>query len=102
MTNAQNIANKHLTKQMKGLGLSDMAGVAIAFVVIAFVISMGSEITQDMYDGQTTDSYAKNASGYGLQSLGELGSWLPTLALVVVAAIIIGVLITYMGQNRAE
>jgi len=95
---AQLLANRQLSgHRMKGMGISEMAPVAIGFVVIAFVISMGSEIVQDLYDDQTNDSYAKNASGEGLESLSELGSWLPTLALVVVAAIIIGVLVTYLG-----
>jgi len=44
-------------------------------IVIAFVLSMGAEILQSLYDDQTTDSYAKNATGAGLESLEELGSW---------------------------
>ena len=67
--------------------------------MIAFVVSMGAEILQSLYDGQTEDSYAYNATGEGLESLDELGSWLPTLALVVIAAIIIGVLVTYLARG---
>lgn len=86
--------------KLKGMGLDAMTGIAIAFVVIAFVVSMGSEILQSLYDDQTANSYARNATGEGLESLEELGSWLPTLALVVIAAVIIGVLITYLGSRN--
>lgn len=85
--------------QRKGMGIQSLVPLGVAFVVIAFVISMGAEILQSLYDDQTTDSYAKNATGEGLESLEELGSWLPTLALVVIAAIIIGVLITYLARG---
>ncbi len=61
---------------------------------------MGAEILQSLYDDQTANSYAKNATGEGLESLEELASWLPTLALVVIAAIIIGVLVTYLAGGR--
>lgn len=79
--------------------MTQLAPIGIAFVVIAFVISMGAEILQDLYDGQTANSYARNATSEGLESLEELGSWLPTLALVVIAAIIIGVLVTYLSKR---
>ena len=54
---------------------------------------------QSLYDDQSDSSYAQNATGEGLKSLEELGSWLPTLALVVIAAIIIGVLVTYLARG---
>lgn len=81
------------------MNISSLIPLGVAFVIIAFVISMGAEILQDLYDDQTADSYAKNATGEGLESLEELGSWLPTLALVVIAAIIIGVLVTYLARG---
>ena len=81
------------------MNINTLVPIAVAFVVIAFTVSMGAEILQSLYDDQTADSYAKNATGEGLESLEELGSWLPTLALVVIAAIIIGVLVTYLARG---
>lgn len=40
-----------------------------------------------------------NASQSGLEALDELASWGPTLALVIIAAIIIGVLVTYLARG---
>ena len=64
-------------KQLKGtdMSISSLVPLGVAFVVIAFVISMGSEILQSLYDDQTANSFAKNATGEGLESLEELGSW---------------------------
>lgn len=46
-----------------------------------------------------TVGYAINASHYGSESLTELADWGPTLALVVIAALIIGVLMTYLSKS---
>lgn len=46
-----------------------------------------------------TDSYSINTTYQGNESLIELADWGPTLALVIIAAIIIGVLITYLGKS---
>jgi len=81
------------------MNINTLVPIAVAFVVIAFTVSMGAEILNDLYSGQTTDSYAQNATESGLEALSDLSSWLPTLALVVIAAIIIGVLVTYLARG---
>lgn len=43
-----------------------------------------------------------NATGYGLSSMETLTSWLPTLALIVIAAVIIGIIIRYFMVGRSE
>lgn len=46
-------------------------------------------------------NYALNASAEGLGALDNISSWLPTLGLVVIAAVIIGVLIFYLGRRTS-
>lgn len=84
--------------------LSDLAPIAIAFVFVAVVIGVGADVLADIQADQVTGAagcnsttktgcgYDYNASGSGLLSLGELASWIPTLALVIAAAVVIGVL----------
>lgn len=102
-------------KAKKGaMTLSDLAPVAIAFVFVAVVIGVGATVLSSIRGGQgygtttacgtnstggssgtilyTGCSTAANTTGEGLNSLDELGGWLPTIALVVAAAIVIGVL----------
>lgn len=94
--------------------LGDLAPVAIAFVFVAVVIGVGATLLSNIQTSQgygttascglnstggtggtilyTSCSTAANATGQGLVSVDELASWLPTIALVIAASIVIGVL----------
>jgi len=80
--------------------LQDILPVGMLLVVTAIALSIGADVIDDVQADQTADSYAYNISDYGLQAQDELGSWMDTLALVVVAAIIIGTLITSFAMGR--
>lgn len=75
--------------------LQDLLYVGILFVAIAIVLGFGGQILQNIANTQTANSVALNVTNYGLTSLNTFGSWLPTLALVVVAAIVIGIIFAY-------
>jgi len=47
-------------------------------------------------------SASLNVSFRGSESMQELGSWMPTLSLVMIAAIIIGVLVTYLSGGSSR
>lgn len=103
-----------MKRSKKGaMGLSDLAPIAIAFVFVAVVIGVGASLLASVQDDAVTNTancgrnstggtsgtigYSAcgtnyNVTGEGLQSLGELSSWLPTIALVIAAAVVIGVL----------
>jgi len=74
------------------MNLNQLGTVAIAFVFVAIVIGIGADVLGDIRGGQTANSYEYNASTRGLESVDELGTWLPTIALVVAASFVIGVL----------
>lgn len=88
----------------KGMSLGDLAPAAIAFVFISVVIGVGATVVADVQDGfvtgaancnatsKTACGTAYNVSGEGLSGLDTLASWLPTIALVIAAAIVIGTL----------
>ncbi len=79
--------------------LQDLAGIAIIFVVVAIVIGIGADVLTNIQAGKTTGSTEYNASLYGLQGLEELASWLPTIAIVVVAAVVIGIIALYFAMR---
>ena len=71
---------------------SPMIGRAIA-------ISMGAEVLGEIRTDQTANSYERNASTNGLDALNELSDWLPTIALIVAAAVIIGIIVVYLARR---
>jgi len=80
------------------LTLRDLAPAAIMIVVAAIVITVGADILQEIRDGQTSPNYDYNVSTSGLEAMEELGDWLPTIALIVAAVIVIDVIVVYFGR----
>ena len=88
-----------LWKNRKGYTVSDLLPLAVAFVVVAIAISMGAEVLGEIRTGQTSNSYERNATTEGLDALNELSGWLPTIALIVAAAVIIGIIVVYLARR---
>lgn len=86
------------------MDLGSLAPAAIAFVFVAVVLTIGSNVLSDVQDGFVTGGAGcndtsktgcganYNATESGLDSLTEFSGWLPTIALVIAAAVVIGVL----------
>lgn len=72
-----------------------MGGLALAFVIVAVVIGVGATIITQVQSTQTANSYAYNASAQGLTGLDTMGDWLPTIAVIIAAAVVIGVIVRY-------
>lgn len=82
-------------KRKGAMTLSELAPAAIAFVFIAVVLAIGADVVGDVQSGQTAGSGAYNATVQGLEAINELSTWLPTIALVIAAAVVIGVLVFF-------
>jgi hypothetical protein len=82
------------------MNLNDMPGVVITFVVIAVILGIGATILTSVQSGQTAGSIAYNASASGLEGLDTMAGWQPTLAIVVIAAVVIGVIGFFYLANR--
>jgi len=81
--------------------LGDLSGIAITFVVLAVTLGVGATILASIQAGQVASSTAANATQQGLDSMTELADWLPTLATIVAAAVVIGVIsFFYTAGNR--
>jgi len=80
--------------------LEELSGAALAFVVIGLVIAFGAMITADVQQTVETDygdSVANDTLGDVLNALASFGGWLPLLALVIIAVVIIGFLVGGFG-----
>jgi len=72
----------------------------ILFVVLTILFSIGADIVRNVqspYDSLNTTSVAYNISQSGLNGILKMGAQMPTLAVVLISAAIIGTLITYFA-----
>jgi NADH:ubiquinone oxidoreductase subunit 5 (subunit L)/multisubunit Na+/H+ antiporter MnhA subunit len=96
---------KQLQKRRVAAGLEDLLPAVVAFVLIAIVGAVGALILQNFQSSSsiTPNSIAYNATGYGLRGVNTIMSYLPLIALVIVAAILIGiVLLAFAFRGRGE
>lgn len=93
--------------------IDDIMPIAITFVVVTIVLAYGAVVVQNVQTSQlpatataacnvSSGTYSGcslpyNISGQGLTSLNTFATNLPLLATIVVAAIIITILIVYLG-----
>lgn len=90
------IKKKGRSKKGQSIGLGSLAGLAVVLVIAVITIAMGSKVTDQVGSGLT--GAAKNATDFGLTSLNTFSSNLPTVALIVVAVVILG-LISLIGRG---
>ena len=79
------------------VSLNQLGASAIALVIAAFMIAIGATVLTSLQSTQTTNSIAYNVSGQGLTSMSTFGTWLPIIAVVVAAVVVIGLLVVYLG-----
>ena len=91
---------KKLGKKAQAFTINDLGTIAIALVVAAVILGMGATILEKIRDTQTTDKHAYNASSYGLTGLSTMSEFVPTIAIVAVAAIVIGIILVFFGRGR--
>jgi len=67
----------------------------LGFVVIAIIIGISATILSQVQSTQTLNSVAYNATGSGLTGIDTFADWLPTIAVILAAAVVIGVIVHY-------
>jgi len=101
--------NKMDFKNKKGaIGVQSLGALAIVLMVAAIIIAVGAEILTDVqgemsgasgYTCGTSGSAGFNATCGGLDGANTFGDWLDTIALIIVAAVVIGIIATSFGNN---
>jgi len=91
--------SKDMKKKAQAFTISDLGTIAIALVVAAVILGMGATILEKIKKTQT-DETAKNASQFGLDGLTTMAEFIPTIAIVAVAAIVIGIILVFFGRGR--
>ena len=111
-----------LLKSKKGFSVKELGAIGVAFVAVAIALSLGQDITGDIVDSSDCasgytynatnskclngtgdwvsgagETYQTNITRNGISGVDELTSWLPTIALVVACAVIIGIVAVYLA-----
>lgn len=73
--------------------LAAAPAAVIVLVIIAVILGVGSTVLDKVDDTQTTNSFAYNATQDGLKGLDTFSDFQPTMATIVVAVVIIGLLL---------
>ena len=81
----------------KGLTLQDAAPVAIIMVVLAIVLSVGGTILTTM---SASGSVNQTIIDEGSAALATFADWQSIIAIVVVAALVIGIIYGVFMKNR--
>ena len=120
---------KRLSNRKAAMSLADVPPAVIMLVVLAIVIGIGASVLTSSAKTQcagvasgVTYSYenntcwrsidsenrtlggpiAYNASTYGVTGMNTFGQWLPTIAVVVAAAVIVGLVMAYLAFKRSD
>jgi hypothetical protein len=83
----------NLPRNKKGVGLNDMLSYGLLFVAVAIVLAVGGQVLGQIQATVTENTSEYNTTVHGLTSLSTLGQWLPIIAIVIAAVIIIGILV---------
>ncbi len=82
------------------VGITSVASVAIAFVVIGITLGVGAQILDTISGDLSTGRVAQYAVNNTTEGVRELSSWMPTIGLVIAAAIVIGIIFrSFSGQD---
>jgi len=80
---------------MRILGLLITAGLVL--VILGVALSIGAKITQEVRDDMDVGSAAWNAAENATVAIGSLAEWEDTIATVIAAVVIIGLLMAGFG-----
>jgi len=78
------------------------AYMALGFVVFVVAIGIGASVLSGIQTGQTTNSVAYNATGFGLTGITNLANQSGNIGLILGAVIIIGLLLSAFMVTKKE
>jgi len=88
-----------LKKKAQRFTINDLGTIAIALVVAAVILGLGATILEKIQGTQTLNGTAFNATGFGLTGMNTMAEFIPTIAIVAVAAIVIGIILVFFGRR---
>jgi len=92
-------------RAQRSFTISDLGTIAIGLVVASVIIGLGATILEKLKSQATIStgngtSADYNASQFGIDGLTTMAEFIPTIAIVAVAAIVIGIILVFFGRGR--
>ena len=79
---------------------NNLVPMAIGLVVFIVVVGLGASILDGISDTQTAGELPANITQTGLEGIEDLADWTPTIVVIAVAAIIIGMILVFQGREQ--
>ena len=76
--------------------IEDLLGIGFTIIVLAIGLAYGLNVMGDVRDDMTADTAEYNATLQGITAVGKIPAKLGLIVTVVIAAVIIGILVTYL------
>ena len=88
-------------KNLKLMTVGDILPLSITFVVLGVVLAMGAYILAQVQEQLPANSAALTATANATKGITTFAGWLPILAIVVIAAVVIGVILSsFLAGHR--
>ena len=89
-------------KTRKGIALSQLTSVALLFVLVGVTLGIGAYVNSQI---QSTAGWAAGTTEYmavgnATAGIGKLAQWLPIIAIVIAAGVVIGTLVGAFAFRR--
>lgn len=85
------------TQKVAEFQIQDIWPIALVLVVAGIGIAFGLQVVGDVKSSFTAGTAEYNATADLVTAVGKITSKLPLIATVIVAAILIGILVRYLG-----
>lgn len=78
----------------KGQALQNMPGEVLTFVVVVIVLAVGGLVVAGVQDTLTANTTEFNVTADGLEGIKKFSAFLPTIAVVLISAILIAIVVS--------
>lgn len=89
-------------KQQAKFSLNELLGIGFTLIVLGIAMAYGLDIMSDVQSDFVADSTQYNATADTISAVTNVTSKLPTIATVVVASVLIGILVIYLFNRFAR
>lgn len=88
-----------MKKNIVKFQVGDISTLALTVGITAIILSFVLLIQGNVRDEMTVDSAEYNASAKGIEATSEFADYLPLVAIVIVAVVLIGLLVSYFMRR---